>query len=177
MHARSVCRNRRLPLLCRVHLVCPTIRMKIPKVRRGSARRSTRVPLLVLIQKKVQQLIYALSYMMCSSAHGCIVQVASTTTESSVTPASVNSTVPLIYTASASQQTRATGPSWHCRSCGKDPCESPTATQCGHIFCHRCVCASSLAYSTYSYRFIVASSRRLLRGWRARFAGSYSLCG
>ncbi|KAH9911805.1 uncharacterized protein B0H18DRAFT_1058858 [Fomitopsis serialis] len=31
------------------------------------------------------------------------------------------------------------GPSWRCRSCGKDPCEDPTATQCGHIFCHSCI--------------------------------------
>ncbi|KZT68408.1 hypothetical protein DAEQUDRAFT_333853 [Daedalea quercina L-15889] len=36
-------------------------------------------------------------------------------------------------------QSRPTGPSWHCRSCGKDPCENPTATQCGHIFCHGCI--------------------------------------
>ena len=32
-----------------------------------------------------------------------------------------------------------TGPSWHCRSCGKDPCDDPTATVCGHIFCHQYV--------------------------------------
>ncbi|EPS97012.1 hypothetical protein FOMPIDRAFT_1052717 [Fomitopsis schrenkii] len=31
------------------------------------------------------------------------------------------------------------GPSWHCRSCGKDPCDKPTATACGHIFCHQCI--------------------------------------
>ncbi|KAH9835437.1 uncharacterized protein C8Q71DRAFT_119868 [Rhodofomes roseus] len=29
--------------------------------------------------------------------------------------------------------------SWHCRSCMKDPCEEPTATVCGHIFCHQCI--------------------------------------
>ena len=35
-------------------------------------------------------------------------------------------------------------PSWHCRSCGKDPCDDPTATVCGHIFCHRYVCLCCL---------------------------------
>ncbi|KZT68419.1 hypothetical protein DAEQUDRAFT_334291 [Daedalea quercina L-15889] len=29
--------------------------------------------------------------------------------------------------------------SWHCRSCLKDPCDEPTATMCGHIFCHQCI--------------------------------------
>ncbi|KZT07982.1 uncharacterized protein LAESUDRAFT_91137 [Laetiporus sulphureus 93-53] len=29
--------------------------------------------------------------------------------------------------------------SWHCRSCLKNPCEDPTATMCGHIFCHGCI--------------------------------------
>ncbi|KZT68410.1 hypothetical protein DAEQUDRAFT_333976 [Daedalea quercina L-15889] len=29
--------------------------------------------------------------------------------------------------------------SWHCRSCLKDPCDEPTATICGHIFCHQCI--------------------------------------
>ncbi|KAH9835428.1 uncharacterized protein C8Q71DRAFT_765837 [Rhodofomes roseus] len=29
--------------------------------------------------------------------------------------------------------------SWYCRSCLKDPCDDPTATMCGHIFCHRCI--------------------------------------
>ncbi|KZT07995.1 zf-PARP-domain-containing protein [Laetiporus sulphureus 93-53] len=27
--------------------------------------------------------------------------------------------------------------SWHCRSCLRDPCHQPTATTCGHVFCHR----------------------------------------
>lgn len=27
----------------------------------------------------------------------------------------------------------------YCRACGKDPCEEPTATMCGHIFCNRCI--------------------------------------
>jgi hypothetical protein len=26
-------------------------------------------------------------------------------------------------------------PKIHCRACGKDPCDVPTATMCGHIFC------------------------------------------
>ncbi|KAH9911806.1 uncharacterized protein B0H18DRAFT_1058865 [Fomitopsis serialis] len=34
---------------------------------------------------------------------------------------------------------RISGLWWRCRSCGKDPCEGPTATQCGHIFCHSCI--------------------------------------
>ncbi|KAH9932253.1 uncharacterized protein B0H18DRAFT_51757 [Fomitopsis serialis] len=29
--------------------------------------------------------------------------------------------------------------SWHCRSCLKNPCDEPTATMCGHIFCYRCI--------------------------------------
>lgn len=33
----------------------------------------------------------------------------------------------------------APSPSWGCRSCGTDPCEDPTATQCGHIFCYSCI--------------------------------------
>ncbi|KAH9932258.1 uncharacterized protein B0H18DRAFT_1208566 [Fomitopsis serialis] len=62
-----------------------------------------------------------------------IVSVATST--SSPTPA------PSEPVASALPQGRsaASGPSWHCRSCGKDPCEDPTATQCGHIFCHSCI--------------------------------------
>lgn len=31
------------------------------------------------------------------------------------------------------------GLSWHCRACLKDPCDQPTATMCGHIFCHSCI--------------------------------------
>jgi hypothetical protein len=27
----------------------------------------------------------------------------------------------------------------YCRACLRDPCEDPTATMCGHIFCNRCV--------------------------------------
>ncbi|KAI8982864.1 hypothetical protein BD414DRAFT_491377 [Trametes punicea] len=30
-------------------------------------------------------------------------------------------------------------PSWHCRSCLREPCEKPVATACGHIFCHQCI--------------------------------------
>ncbi|KAI0634791.1 hypothetical protein C8Q77DRAFT_1104076 [Trametes polyzona] len=29
--------------------------------------------------------------------------------------------------------------SWHCRSCQKTPCNAPTATICGHIFCQSCI--------------------------------------
>ncbi|PCH44269.1 hypothetical protein WOLCODRAFT_18819 [Wolfiporia cocos MD-104 SS10] len=29
--------------------------------------------------------------------------------------------------------------SWHCRICLRDPCDQPTATMCGHLFCHRCI--------------------------------------
>ncbi|OCH87140.1 hypothetical protein OBBRIDRAFT_176751 [Obba rivulosa] len=28
---------------------------------------------------------------------------------------------------------------WHCRLCLQDPCHEPTATICGHIFCHKCI--------------------------------------
>ncbi|KAL6301410.1 hypothetical protein BKA93DRAFT_460673 [Sparassis latifolia] len=31
------------------------------------------------------------------------------------------------------------GLSWHCRVCLKNPCTEPTATMCGHIFCHSCI--------------------------------------
>ncbi|ESK96307.1 myc-associated zinc finger [Moniliophthora roreri MCA 2997] len=27
----------------------------------------------------------------------------------------------------------------HCRQCGKDSCDDPTATMCGHLFCYRCI--------------------------------------
>ncbi|TBU29344.1 hypothetical protein BD311DRAFT_756509 [Dichomitus squalens] len=30
-------------------------------------------------------------------------------------------------------------PSWHCRSCLRDPCSDPVATMCGHIFCQSCI--------------------------------------
>lgn len=33
----------------------------------------------------------------------------------------------------------AAGPSFHCRLCFTDPCDEPTATVCGHIFCNKCV--------------------------------------
>ncbi|PCH44697.1 hypothetical protein WOLCODRAFT_145119 [Wolfiporia cocos MD-104 SS10] len=29
--------------------------------------------------------------------------------------------------------------SWHCRICLKDPCDQPTATMCGHVFCNSCI--------------------------------------
>ncbi|KAI0646580.1 hypothetical protein C8Q79DRAFT_963419 [Trametes meyenii] len=29
--------------------------------------------------------------------------------------------------------------SWHCRSCMQEPCDAPTATACGHIFCTACI--------------------------------------
>ncbi|KAI0945709.1 hypothetical protein AcW1_001867 [Taiwanofungus camphoratus] len=31
------------------------------------------------------------------------------------------------------------GISWHCRVCFKDPCDQPTATMCGHLFCNSCI--------------------------------------
>ncbi|KAH9835429.1 uncharacterized protein C8Q71DRAFT_119544 [Rhodofomes roseus] len=29
--------------------------------------------------------------------------------------------------------------SWHCRICTRDPCDEPTATICGHVFCYQCI--------------------------------------
>ena len=31
--------------------------------------------------------------------------------------------------------TQQDGFSWRCQSCGRDPCDDPTAASCGHIFC------------------------------------------
>ncbi|KAI0731751.1 hypothetical protein C8Q72DRAFT_198769 [Fomitopsis betulina] len=77
--------------------------------------------------------------------------IASTTTESSVTPASSSRADSTMSTMNPLPQARAAGPSWHCRSCGKDPCDDPTATPCGHIFCHRYVSSrTSSPLSTYS---------------------------
>ncbi|OCH87132.1 hypothetical protein OBBRIDRAFT_782106 [Obba rivulosa] len=45
----------------------------------------------------------------------------------------------------ASTQQSSTAPTtpkqvmWHCRICLQDPCREPTATLCGHIFCHECI--------------------------------------
>lgn len=33
-------------------------------------------------------------------------------------------------------QARASGVSWHCRSCLRQPCDEPVTTSCGHVFCH-----------------------------------------
>lgn len=33
--------------------------------------------------------------------------------------------------------TQQDGFSWRCQSCGRDPCDDPTAASCGHIFCFR----------------------------------------
>ncbi|KZT07997.1 uncharacterized protein LAESUDRAFT_724483 [Laetiporus sulphureus 93-53] len=51
--------------------------------------------------------------------------------------------ISLISDATASEPERTAdimkSPSWHCRSCLRDPCDNPAATMCGHIFCHRCI--------------------------------------
>ncbi|TBU29348.1 hypothetical protein BD311DRAFT_268407 [Dichomitus squalens] len=36
-------------------------------------------------------------------------------------------------------------PSWHCRSCLRDPCKDPIATVCGHVFCEGCIVRELLA--------------------------------
>jgi hypothetical protein len=35
----------------------------------------------------------------------------------------------------------------YCRACLRDPCEDPTATMCGHIFCNRCIIDAVMARS------------------------------
>ncbi|KAF9226373.1 hypothetical protein BS17DRAFT_544648 [Gyrodon lividus] len=38
-----------------------------------------------------------------------------------------------------SRQPSESAPSYHCRSCYSDPCEEPTTTTCGHLFCYEYV--------------------------------------
>ncbi|KZT68406.1 hypothetical protein DAEQUDRAFT_727984 [Daedalea quercina L-15889] len=67
-----------------------------------------------------------------------VVSTISTTTPS----ATMTTERPVAASASPANtvnQSKPTALSWHCRSCGKDPCEDPTATQCGHIFCRCCI--------------------------------------
>lgn len=66
-------------------------------------------------------------------------EVSNMTTSIAATTVLPDPARPETATSTPPQARSSAGLSWHCRNCGKDPCEDPTATQCGHIFCYRCI--------------------------------------